>query len=75
MARLLRRAVHHLSDAAAGAEGRAIQRFVGAMKSVRYALRNAGIGPGKVPDTDAQVNDYVSYRYGFLDLVDPARAR
>ena len=57
-----------------GDEKRAAERFAEVMKSVNYALSAGGISPGKQPDSDLKISDYLSFRHDLDDLLPDSKA-
>ena len=55
-------------------EKRAAERFAEVMKSVNYALSAGGISPGKQPDSDLKISDYLSFRHDLDDLLPDSKA-
>jgi Salmonella virulence-associated 28kDa protein len=59
-----------------GDEKRVAERFAEVMKSVNYVLKTAGISkPGKQPDSDLKVSDYLSFRHDLDDLLPDGGAK
>ena len=60
---------------APGDEARATTCFAEVMKSICLALKSAHIGPGKVPDSDLAINEYLSFRHDLDDLIDQEKVK